>query len=197
MNALFSSVEQATVLRWDELYCRAVLIINNVPAMVNLTTSTLRRALDLQERIEDLQRELTRILGKSLSLSGLTGESAVVTVPPPRGRKPGRPAKKTARGKRKSARPVKRTTESGPAKERTSPFKGKRRPSSPSGPLAPAVHKVMKRAGAPMNVDAILQGLKLDKYVWKVSEPKKNLAARVYTMPGLKKVGAGMFSLKK
>ena len=70
-------------------------------------------------------------------------------------------------------------------------------PPAPSGPLAPAVHKVMKRAGGPMNVDAILQGLKQDKYVWKVSNPKANLAARVYTMPGVKKTGPGMFALKK
>ena len=165
--------------------------------MVTLTTSTLRRALDLQERIEGLQRELTRILGKNVSLSGLVGETAVVAAPARRGRKPGRPAQKTAQRGRKPGRPAKKTAQSGPAKKRTSPFKGKKRHSSPSGPLAPAVHKVMKRAGAPMNVDAILQGLKQDKYVWKVSEPKKNLAARVYTMPGLKKVGAGMFALKK
>jgi hypothetical protein len=151
--------------------------------MVNLTTSSLRRALELQERIEDLQRELTRILGKNVSLSGFAGETVSVTGSGRRGRKPGRPAKKSA--------------QSGKGKKRTSPFKGKRRPSSPSGPLAPAVHKAMKRAGAPMNVDAILQGLKQDKYVWKVSEPKKNLAARIYTMPGVKKVGPGMFALKK
>lgn len=151
--------------------------------MVNLTTSSLRRALELQERIEDLQRELTRILGKNVSLSGFAGETVSVTGSGRRGRKPGRPAKKSA--------------QSGKGKKRTSPFKGKRRPSSPSGPLAPAVHKAMKRAGAPMNVDAILQGLKQDKYVWKVSEPKKNLAARVYTMPGLKKTGPGLFALKK
>ena len=55
----------------------------------------------------------------------------------------------------------------------------------------------MKRAGGPLNVNAVLQGLKQDKYVWKVSEPKKNLAARIYTMPGVKKVGPGMFALKK
>jgi hypothetical protein len=151
--------------------------------MVNLTTSSLRRALELQERIEDLQRELTRILGKNVSLSGFAGETVSVTGSGRRGRKPGRPAKKSA--------------QSAKGKKRTSPFKGKRRPSSPSGPLAPAVHKAMKRAGAPMNVDAILQGLKQDKYVWKVSEPKKNLAARIYTMPGVKKVGPGMFALKK
>lgn len=147
--------------------------------MLTLNTATLRRALDLQERIEDLQRELQSLLGKNSSLSGFVSRSA---AGPRRGRKPGRPAKKAAKRGRK---------------KRTSPFKGRKRPSSPSGPLAPAVHKVLKRAGGPMNVDAILQGLKQDKYVWKVSNPKANLAARVYTMPGVKKTGPGMFALKK
>jgi hypothetical protein len=151
-------------------------------SMITLTTATLRRALDLQEEIESLQNQLARLLGKNVSLRGggpvLVREAGVSG----RGRKPGRPAKATKGGRRK---------------KRTSPFKGKKRPSSPSGPLAPAVHKVLKRAGGPMNVDAILQGLKQDKYVWKVSNPKANLAARVYTMPGVKKVGPGMFARKK
>jgi hypothetical protein len=158
--------------------------------MLTLNTATLRRALDLQERIEDLQRELQGLLGKNSSLAGFV--SRTVADPRRRGRKPGRPAK---RG-RKPGRPAKKAAKRGP-KKRTSPFKGRKRPSSPSGPLAPAVHKVLKRAGGPMNVDAILQGLKQDKYVWKVSNPKANLAARVYTMPGLKKTGPGMFALKK
>ena len=164
--------------------------------MLTLNTSTLRRALDLQERIEGLQRELSRLLGKNVSLSGLVSEAVSVSAPR-RGRKPGRPAKKGAKSGRKPGRPAKKSAKPGRGKKRTSPFKGRKRPSSPSGPLAPAVHKVLKRAGGPMNVDAILQGLKQDKYVWKVSNPKANLAARVYTMPGLKKTGPGMFALKK
>jgi hypothetical protein len=160
--------------------------------MLTLNTSTLRRALDLQERIEGLQRELSRLLGKNVSLAGLVSETVSIGGPRRRGRKPGRPAKKAA----KRGRPAKKVAKSG-RKKRTSPFKGRKRPSSPSGPLAPAVHKVLKRAGGPMNVDAILQGLKQDKYVWKVSNPKANLAARVYTMPGVKKTGPGMFALKK
>ena len=161
--------------------------------MVTLTTSTLRRALDLQERIESLQSELTRLLGKNVSLTGFVSETVSVTGLRRRGRKPGRAAKKAA----KPGRPAKKVAKRGRRKKRTSPFKGQKRPSSPSGPLAPAVHKVMKRAGGPLNVNAVLQGLKQDKYVWKVSEPKKNLAARIYTMPGVKKVGPGMFALKK
>jgi hypothetical protein len=155
--------------------------------MLTLNTSTLRRALDLQERIEGLQRELSRLLGKNVSLAGLVSETVSFSGPRRRGRKPGR----------KPGRPAKKAAKRGRRKKRTSPFKGKKRPSSPSGPLAPAVHKVMKRAGGPMNVDAVLQGLKQDKYVWKVSNPKANLAARIYTMPGVKKVGPGMFALKK
>ena len=60
--------------------------------MVNLTTSSLRRALEIQERIEDLQRELTRLLGKNVSFSGFAGEAVSVTGPGRRGRKRGRPA---------------------------------------------------------------------------------------------------------
>ena len=166
--------------------------------MLTLNTATLRRALDLQERIEGLQRELSRLLGKNSSLAGFVSEAVSTAGPRRRGRKPGRPAKKAAKkaSGAKPGRPAKKAAKRG-RKKRTSPFKGKKRPSSPSGPLAPAVHKVLKRAGGPMNVDAILQGLKKDKYVWKVSNPKANLAARVYTRSGLKKVGPGMFALKK
>jgi hypothetical protein len=154
--------------------------------MLTLNTTTLRRALDLQERIEGLQRELSRLLGKNSSLAGFVSEAVTLAGPRPRGRKPGR----------KSGRPAKKAAKRG-RKKRSSPLKGKKRPSSPSGPLAPAVHKVLKRAGGPLNVDAILQGLKQDKYVWRVANPKANLAARVYTMPGVKKTGPGMFALKK
>jgi len=170
--------------------------------MLTINTSTLRRALELQERIEGLQGELSRLLGKNVTLQGLVSASAAAPAPRRRGRKPGRKAgrpaaKKAAKKSRKPGRPAKKTAKRAGAKKRTSPFKGKKRPSSPSGPLAPAVHKVLKRAGSPQNVDQILEGLKQDKYVWKVAEPKKNLAARVYTMPGVKKVGPGKFALKK
>lgn len=161
--------------------------------MTNLTTSTLRRALGLQVKIESMQRELSRLLGGNISITAaLAGEESGVAAPRRRGRKPGRPAK---RG-RKPGRPAKKAGKRG-RKRRVSPLKGKKRPASPSGPLAPAVVKVMKRAGGPVNVDAVLQGLKKDKYVWNVSDPKKNLAARIYKLAGVKKVGPGMFALAK
>lgn len=157
--------------------------------MLHLNTSTLRRALDLQEKIENLQKELTGLLGKGAAIVSAT-IAEVASAPRRRGRKPGRKAA-TAKA------PAKAAPKKSAAKKRKSPFRGKKRPASPSGPLAPAVHKVMKRAGGPVNVDAVLQGLKQDKYVWNVTDPKKNLAARIYTMPGVKKVGPGMFALAK
>jgi hypothetical protein len=170
--------------------------------MLTLNTTTLRRALDLQEKIEGMQTELSRLLGRgaTLTAAALATTSGVVAKwgrkpgrPKGSGRKPGRPAK---RG-RKPGRPAKKAAKAGRRKTRVSPLKGKKRPASPSGPLGPAVIKVMKRAGGALNVDAVLQGLKDDKYVWKVKDAKKNLAARIYTLKGVKKVGPGKFALKK
>lgn len=143
--------------------------------MVTLTTDTLRRALDIQVKIERLQEELAALLGPGVSLNTPLAPAAA----PRRGRKPGRPAKAEAEAKPR----------------RVSPLKGKKRPASPSGPLGPAVIKVMQRASGPLNVDAVLQGLSEDNYVWNVSDAKKNLAARIYKMVGVKQVGRGLFDL--
>jgi len=152
--------------------------------MLKLTSSMLRRALDLQEKIELLQEELALVLGKDASSNAV---ASVVTS-----RRSGRKA-----AVKKSAAQASEALDKNRRKKRISPLKGKKRPSSPSGPLAPAVLRVMKRGGKPMNVDAVLQGLKSEKYVWKVSDAKKNLSARIYTLPGVKKVGPGLFALAK
>lgn len=147
--------------------------------MLNVTTSNLRRALDLQVKIESMQRELARLLGTESPAASAGFEGAVGGKR--RGRKPGRKPKADKPGR--------------PKKKRVSPLKGKKRPASPSGPLAGAVVKVMERAGGPLNVDAVLQGLAEDNYVWNVADPKKNLAARIYKLAGVKKVGSGLFDL--
>lgn len=147
--------------------------------MSNITTTTLRRALELQTKIEAMQRELAQLLGADLAASLAGASTGVVPGGKPRGRKPGRPAKAPA------DKPPKRV----------SPLKGKKRPVSPSGPLAPAVIKVMERSGGPLNVDAVLQGLAQDNYIWNVADPKKNLAARIYKLAGVKQVGPGLFDL--
>ncbi|MFZ4483143.1 MAG: hypothetical protein ACOYOL_04080 [Chthoniobacterales bacterium] len=149
--------------------------------MINVNTSTLRRALALQLKIETLQRELARLLGQKFvpATGGLPGEDATV-LPARGGRKPGRRAKRPKAPK---------------AAKRVSALKGKPRSVSPSGPLGPAIIKVMQRAGGPLNIDAVLQGLADDNYIWNVSDPKKNLAARIYKTKGVHKVAPGLFDL--
>lgn len=72
---------------------------------------------------------------------------------------------------------------------------GRKRASSPTGPLAPAVIKVLQSKKQPMRVHDILEGLTANGYKFNSSEPKKNLAARIYRLSGVKQVGAGLFGL--
>lgn len=165
--------------------------------MTYLSTSALRRALELQIKIESMQHELSRILGGKVSLAGV-GEAAGAHVSS--ARRVGRP--KGSGRKRKAGRPSVASQSPKPAKvgrrkRRVSPLKGKKRSASPSGPLGDAVSKVMKRAGHPLSVNAVLEELKNDKYVWNVADPKKNLSARIYKLKGIRKVSPGLFDLVK
>jgi hypothetical protein len=122
-------------------------------------SSTLRKAADLQERIEQLQHELDALLQP-------TGEVVDGAPGRPEGQK--RPVTPPAerRGKATGAAPTARG-------------RGRRR-GSPSGPLAPAVAQVLKAKGAPMGVAEILAGLRANGYRYPAANPKKNLGARIY-----------------
>jgi hypothetical protein len=74
-------------------------------------------------------------------------------------------------------------------------LKGKTRPESPSGPLAPAVVSVLKKAGKPLPVNDILKGLAAARYQWTCADPKKNLYARIYRLKGVRRVKEGVFGL--
>ena len=78
---------------------------------------------------------------------------------------------------------------------RRSPLKGVKRSTSPSGPLAPAVVQVLEAKKQPMNVKDILDGLTANGYQFNSSEPKKNLAPRIYRLKGVKQVASGLFGL--
>lgn len=80
---------------------------------------------------------------------------------------------------------------------RVSPLAGKKRPVSPSGPLAPAVAKVLEKAGKPLSVNEIHEGLVKTGYEFTTPDPKKNLYARVHALKGVKRVGPGQFALDK
>jgi hypothetical protein len=138
---------------------------------VNLSSSTLRKAAAIQERIERLQGELSSILQAGTEAS--TIETIVAATPPVVGRR--------ARGK-------KVMTEAPAGKS------GGRRSTSPTGPLAPAVVQVLKSKDSPMSVSEILAGLFSNGYKFASREPKKNLFARIYRLKGVKKIGPGKFA---
>ena len=140
----------------------------------------LKRLPQIQSEINALKKEFFRILDNLRSGVESTVLAAAASVR--RGRRRRAAAKVAAKG------PVRR--------RRRSPLKGKKRPASPSGPLAPAVVKVLKSRGKPSNVNAVLDGLKKNKYVFTAKDPKKNLAARIYKLSGVKQVGPGLFAAK-
>ena len=135
-------------------------------APVKLSSSTLRKAAEIQERIEQLQTELGGLLqsegGERNSAPVSQASTAVVTQ---------------GRGKK------------------VAPVRGRgRRSTSPTGPLAPAVVQVLKSKSSPMSVSEILDGLFSNGYKFASPEPKKNLFARIYRLKGVKQVGPGKFT---
>ena len=135
-------------------------------APVKLSSSTLRKAAEIQERIEQLQTELGGLLqsagGEQNSAALSQASTAVVTQ---------------GRGKK------------------VAPVGGRgRRSTSPTGPLAPAVVQVLKSKSSPMSVSEILDGLLSNGYKFASPEPKKNLFARIYRLKGVKQVGPGKFT---
>lgn len=137
---------------------------------MKLSSSTLHKAADIQERIEKLQSELETLLE--------TGAEPVAVSEPVV-----KPALSLGRGRGRKAAAVAPTG------------RGRgRRSTSPTGPLAPAVVKVLKSKSSPMSVSDILDGLLSNGYKFASAEPKKNLFARIYRLKGVKQVGPGKFA---
>ena len=141
---------------------------------VKLSSSTLRKAAEIQERIERLQEELGRLLPVSAEASS----APVVAAPTPR------VAVRRGRGR-------KAVVAASVGRSRG------RRSTSPTGPLAPAVVQVLQSKEMPMNVSEILEGLMSNGYKFASPEPKKNLFARIYRLKGVKQVGPGKFTADK
>ena len=155
-------------------------------------TQSLRRAAKLQEKIEELRSQLATVLDQARSeLASTPAEE--ITLSSRRGQPK---TKKLAAGRHAGVAkaPVPRGRKSAPKSRRRSPLKGVKRAASPSGPLAPAVVKVLHSRKQPMNVRDILDGLLANGYHFNAAEPKKNLAARIYRLSGVKQVSAGLFA---
>ena len=173
-------------------------------------STSLHRAAQLQEKIDALRDQLATLLDQARS--EISSASAVlVSTSAPRTRGPNR--RKARRGRRTvetpaeaMAAPVKRGRKPQKLAGRSkaaralkaasrSPLAGRKRSVSPSGPLAPAVVKVLTaNKGGSMSVRAILDDLLSSGYKFNTPEPKKNLAARIYRLKGVKQVGEGLFA---
>lgn len=142
---------------------------------------TLKKGMKIATKIERLQQKLHELLGATLELPPATETMKnqlleVAKVPRRRGRPPG--------SGRKSV----------DAPRSTSKLAGRPRPASPSGPLAPAVVKVLQRYGRPMKVTEILIGLEHDNYVWTAKNPKQTLYVRIGKLAGVKKAEEGLYT---
>ena len=142
---------------------------------------TLKKAMKIASKIERLQQKLHELLGDTLELPAATVIMknqllAAAQTPRRRGRPPGSGRKFSADG-----------TPS------TSKLAGRPRPTSPSGPLAPAVVRVLHRYNRPMKVTEILIGLEQDNYIWTAKNPKQTLYVRIGKLAGVNKTGEGLY----
>ena len=170
-------------------------------------TTSLRRAAKLQAKIEGLRTQLAQLLDRARSeVASFTVEEIEVSA-----RRPGRPKMFKSNGRRRTGKPAAEARQAKPEKEgrapkkavlasgrkgrKRSPLLGVKRAASPSGPLSPAVVAVLKAKRKPMNVGDILTGLNASGYQFNSAEPKKNLAARIYRLKGVKQAGPGLFEL--
>ncbi|PWT78760.1 MAG: hypothetical protein C5B58_14805 [Acidobacteria bacterium] len=132
---------------------------------MKLSSSNLRKAAEIQERIEQLQTDLDTLLRSENDQNSVDATPALTPAPP-------------------AGRVRKLGVERGRG----------RRSTSPTGPLAPAVVQVLKTKNSPMSVAEILDGLLSSGYKFASPEPKKNLFARIYRLKGVKQVGPGKFA---
>ena len=142
---------------------------------------TLRKATKIATKIERLQEKLHALLGDTLELPPATLAITtqlleVAKIPRRRGRPPGSGRKLAEDGTR------------GPSK-----LAGRPRPASPSGPLAPAVVKVLQRYGRAMKVNEILICLEHDNYIWTAKNPRQTLYVRIGKLAGVSKVDEGLY----
>ena len=155
--------------------------------------NTLRRATILQEKIEALRGQLAGLLSEARAeIAASLKEDTTASL-----RHVGRPKMlKSSAAKARAGRERGHLRTAASAKAtRRSPLAGRKRASSPSGPLAPAVVKVLRSKGKAMNVRDILTGLTANGYKFTSSEPKKNLAARIYRLSGVKQTAPGLFNV--
>lgn len=167
---------------------------------IQLTSAQLRRAADLQDKIESLQTELTRLLG-----APVVAAPAAPAAPAPK------PAVRTrCRRRRAAVKPVVKPASKPAAKpvEKPAPkpvakpaaksakkaaIGGKARRLSKDS-LAGDVREVLKASGKPMKIDAIVKALEAKGWKGFDKTARTNLGIQLYRMALVKKVGRGVFA---
>ena len=171
-------------------------------------SKALLRAAKIQEKIDELRSQLSGLLDQARAELAATPVDELAA--PARHGRP-KMLKSTRNPAAKGTKPTRRSVEKkavsrgkteGQIKtvrvvraRRRSPLTGQKRAASPTGPLSPAVIKVLQAKKQPMNVRDILEGLLTNGYQFNSPEPKKNLAARIYRLKGVKQVSSGLFGL--
>ena len=167
-------------------------------------SKSLLRAAKIQEKIDELRGQLAELLDQARAEVDFARRDEVVVSTGRQRPKMLKSAGAGLGGKPRTAATAKRGKEPRQAgiqtagkslRSRRSSLAGKKRAASPTGPLAPAVVEVLRNQSRPMNVRDILDGLLANGYQFNSAEPKKNLAARIYRLTGVKQVSAGLFGL--
>lgn len=170
---------------------------------LQLSSAQLRRAADLKDRIEALQKQFDGMFG-ALAVSAPAAAPAAAPVRRRRRRAARRLTAKVLKAKvaklvkaAKAAKPGGRVGGTKPTQSASPGRKAKkatRRLSTQS--TAGAVREVLKSAGKPLEIGAIIQGLEARgrKFVGKTA--RTNLGIQLYRMAGVEKVGRGVFKFK-
>ncbi len=143
----------------------------------------IERLAEIQDEVSSLKAEAHRILDSLRTwMDGALFNSSAPGAPARRGRKPSVSIAEVTKTDDRKAR-------------RSSPLKGRKRPVSPSGRLAPAVVAILSAAGRPLRVAEIYDELVRSEYQFASAKSgRKNLGAQVYAMKGVKVLGGGMFT---
>lgn len=162
-------------------------------------SNSLRKAAVIQEKIEGLRKQLIELLSRAraeITAEPETDVPAAGRAPAGkrRGRKPAAAAAAAPAASEPAAKPAKPSKPTRRRRAKGSSLSGRKRVASPSGPLAPAVVRVLQASRKPMNVRDILDGLASSGFEYRAPDPKKNLAARIYRLGGVKQVGPGLFA---
>lgn len=147
----------------------------------------LRKAIVIKTEIERLEHQLHELFASASSQ-----DSAMVSMLL---QKPLRGISEEANHGFKKEKSINKNNPFSAGAKRRGAVKGKAREVSPSGPLGPAILKVLKESGAPMKVAEIFEALEKNSYQWTTKNPLQMLYVRMPKLPGVIRADSGAYTL--